>query len=175
MNNINREEVIRELISRTVQEMRREKYLKLLADHWPLDENILDDSRKHLSKIEIDEIDSSSIEYLKSTRIPSIEDEYKGVTNLYIEFSLSRFDINVKVIGESAKLYECNCCGYLSLNSIEYDICDVCGWESDMTSDLGEYSSPNHSTLLEARMKYITHGHLYKKHISVPFFLAIPS
>lgn len=166
MITLSRTDAISRLISLTIQGMSQERYLELLADHWPPDDDLLDNSHKYLLEMEIDEIDVSSLEYLRTAMMSMIEKTYKGITNLYIEIGLSQFDLSARVTGDLVKLKECNCCGYLSLISLEYDICDVCGWESDMTSELNEYSSPNRTTLLEAKMKYIMYGHLYKKHPS---------
>ncbi|MET0191869.1 MAG: CPCC family cysteine-rich protein [Hyphomicrobiaceae bacterium] len=61
----------------------------------------------------------------------------------------------------------CPCCGYPTLNSWSgFEICRVCWWEDDGTSDKGADRSaggPNGSySLTEARANFEDHGDMYR-------------
>jgi hypothetical protein len=54
--------------------------------------------------------------------------------------------------------YICQCCKNESIGSGFYDICTVCGWESDSVLDLDEESGPNHMTLRQGRENFAKYG-----------------
>lgn len=111
-----------------------------------------DDSFKNISDYSDPVYNPKIIEYLKNNFI--------GITNQYIEeFLNDRLDSQVQVIGEDAKMIECPCCGYQTLDSRgQYDICKVCYWEDDGSNEPDRYSSVNSMTLQEARDNFRKSG-----------------
>ena len=78
---------------------------------------------------------------------------YRGVSNAYLSGQLVALGRPATVEGAIEELAECPCCEYRSLPAHgEYEICPVCFWEDDGTSDLDSLSGPNHLTLREARL-----------------------
>ncbi len=78
---------------------------------------------------------------------------YRGVSNAYLSDQLATMGRPDPVDGAVEELAECPCCEYRSLPAQgEYEICPVCFWEDDGTSDLDSISGPNHLTLREARL-----------------------
>ena len=91
---------------------------------------------------------------------------YRGVTNEFLSQSISIVTKTAyKVIGELEVLYLCPCCSHYTLDSVgEYDICPLCKWEDDLTTELDDYSAPNDSTLGQARIDFMRNLH------NVPLF-----
>lgn len=56
--------------------------------------------------------------------------------------------------------YICPCCGYRTLREPagSYDICEVCYWDADRDEDPWQDSGPNHMSLNEGRLHFVTHG-----------------
>jgi hypothetical protein len=62
--------------------------------------------------------------------------------------------------------YCCKCCGYLTLQTRDgqhtpyddYQICEVCWWEADLDEDPYEVSGPNHVSLNQGRLLFMSHG-----------------
>lgn len=78
---------------------------------------------------------------------------YQGVSNAHLSGQLAALGRPDTVEGAIEELAQCPCCEYRSLPSHgEYEICPVCFWEDDGTSDLDSISGPNHLTLREARL-----------------------
>ena len=91
--------------------------------------------------------------------------EYRGVKNSYLEKEILRIK-NKKVIvkGEIEILEKCPCCGYRTLDKkCDWDICNVCFWEDDCTTDLDKVSGPNHITLREGKENFLKIGACDKK------------
>lgn len=93
--------------------------------------------------------------------IEILEHQFYGVTNEYIKeklvehIGINNFDI----IGDQEEMYQCQCCGYMSLTEYgEYDICSNCFWEDDGTHEADSFSSANKMTLTEARRNYDEFG-----------------
>ena len=90
----------------------------------------------------------------------------KGVSNSYLTQILKKsIEDEIEIVGNPEKMYECSCCGYLTLsNRAEYDICRLCGWEDDgtPTSEYEKYSSVNGCTLQEAKNKFLKSFHKKK-------------
>jgi hypothetical protein len=55
-------------------------------------------------------------------------------------------------------LFQCPCCAHFTLDEVAaYDICPVCGWEDDGTTNEHEFS-PNGIPLSEGRANYLKYG-----------------
>lgn len=86
--------------------------------------------------------------------------DYRGVKNNYLEKEILRIK-NEKVIvkGEVEILEKCLCCGYRTLDEkCDWDICAVCFWEDDCTTELERYSSSNRITLKEGKENFKKFG-----------------
>jgi hypothetical protein len=80
---------------------------------------------------------------------------YVGVLSTYLEKRLSQLGRRETVVGELEQLVRCPCCDYYTLPERGgYDICRVCFWEDDGTSEAHASSGPNHMTLGEARANF---------------------
>lgn len=82
--------------------------------------------------------------------------EFTGVLNSYLERRVAAVGYSEKIEGAAELLEECPCCGYRSLQERNnYEICRVCFWEDDGTTDTdGSVSGPNRSTLREAKQAF---------------------
>lgn len=89
----------------------------------------------------------------------ALRESYKGVFNSYLQGQTAKLGRNEAVVGELEELHPCPCCGYRTLDERGgYDICPVCFWEDDGTSDVDRHSGPNHMTLREARANFQRFG-----------------
>ena len=83
----------------------------------------------------------------------------KGVSNSYLKAEIEKsIDDNLEIIGCPEKLYECSCCGYLTIdNKANYDVCKLCSWEDDGTlnSENLRYSCVNGSNLEDYRNNFM--------------------
>lgn len=82
----------------------------------------------------------------------------KGVSNVYLKKIVKKLiNEDIEIIGKTEKLYECSCCGYLTLDNIGgYDICRVCKWEDDgtLSQELTRFSHVNGCTLIEYKKTF---------------------
>lgn len=98
----------------------------------------------------------------------SLKSNYEGVTNNFLEKILLKNHLGYyNVQGKVEILEACPCCMYCTLFSRgEYYICPLCFWEDEgIINDKMpyKYSSPNHSSLIEAQEKlYINKDILLK-------------
>lgn len=85
-----------------------------------------------------------------------IQLRFERYTNRYIgDFISSRVNSMIELTGSDVELLPCPCCGYRTLvEQRGYDICSVCFWEDDGTSDEDKYSAPNRMILKEARQNF---------------------
>jgi hypothetical protein len=75
--------------------------------------------------------------------------------NSYLADRLRNLGVAGDVEGIAELLEPCPCCDYRTLSGPGgYDICPVCFWEDDGTSNLDSHSGPNHRTLREARKNF---------------------
>lgn len=78
---------------------------------------------------------------------------YVGVLNAYLTSQVAALGRHEAVHGDVEELVACPCCGYRTLRERgAYEICPVCFWEDDGTTDPDRVSGPNHMTLREARL-----------------------
>lgn len=88
-----------------------------------------------------------------------LEEDLSSVKNSYLENLLSRvFGIAVKIDGNAPDLLACPCCKYKTLDSREWEICTVCFWEDDGSTDLDGPCGPNHVTLREGQANFEKFG-----------------
>lgn len=138
----------------------KEKIEKLLLDWWSIDES--DNEFLRLPsrlQTEIREYDEPVDDVLDSKYIPLLEEallySYYGVTNYYLTEKYSAITgSQIEVKGENEYLEICPCCGYRTIKERGwYEICPVCYWEDDGSNDVNRYSSPNHISIHDYRMK----------------------
>ena len=89
----------------------------------------------------------------------ALRETYTGVLSSYLQRQIATLGGDDAVVGEPEILEPCPCCGYRTLAERGgYDICPVCFWEDDGTSDLDCRSDPNRMTLREARANFRRFG-----------------
>lgn len=92
---------------------------------------------------------------------------YVGVINTYLERRLGQLGTHETILGEPEQLVRCPCCDYHTLSERGgYDICRVCFWEDDGTSEANAYSGPNHMTLGEARASFSKLGAVTERELA---------
>ena len=96
--------------------------------------------------------------------IREISNTLELITPAYASFYLGCLDISWNVNPDAKK---CPCCEFYSHTGLAYSICQVCGWEFDGEKNTNEFSSPNHMTLIEAKLKFIREGHLFLENASL--------
>jgi hypothetical protein len=97
----------------------------------------------------------------ESKLFSALSELYKGVSNGYLsEVYEAITGEEVEVFGEVFDLYQCPCCGRLTLSELYnvdkgtgYDICDYCNWEDDGTKDIDVESSVNRGTMTDYRRR----------------------
>ena len=67
-------------------------------------------------------------------------------------------------------LYKCPCCGHKTLTEIYnldegtgYDICPLCGWEDDGTTDIYQYRSINRGSIADYRKRLVKMSDIVEK------------
>ena len=94
----------------------------------------------------------------------ALRHSYTGVLNSYLRAAVATLGHEEAVDGEVEVLEVCRCCGYRSLRERDaYEICHVCFWEDDGTTDADRISSPNHMTLRDARLNILRFGAVTEK------------
>ncbi|SJZ49060.1 Cysteine-rich CPCC [Chitinophaga eiseniae] len=98
-----------------------------------------------------------------------IQAKFVRYTNTYIEtFFHAKFGLHIKITGAGPVLHACRCCNYKTLAEVcAYDICPVCFWEDDGTSETYKYSSPNRMTLSEARANFKRYGVVEERFVAI--------
>lgn len=94
--------------------------------------------------------------------------DFRGVRNQYLASEIERI-LNQKptITGAVEKLEKCPCCEYYTLDAkCDWDICKVCFWEYDCTTELNKISGPNHITLGEGRVNFQKFGACDQKSIN---------
>jgi len=89
----------------------------------------------------------------------ALRHSYVGVVNSYLRSRIASLGRDEVVEGDFEELVACPCCGYRNLGARgEYEICRVCFWEDDGTTEAGRFSGPNHMTLNDARQNFRSIG-----------------
>ena len=126
--------------------------------------NVAEIQIKVLSHLEIEniieEFNCNKGDALASLAL-ALQEKYSGITNGFLSDVHSLlFGEVVEFEGEVDDLYNCPCCGYKTLNELYnselgtgYDICVVCHWEDDGTTDINEYSGVNKGSINDYREK----------------------
>ena len=154
-----RDEAIDILARHEVTQLGSEERASLLLDWWSIDADDPDyEKLPHSLRVQIARSDSpgdpQSPSYDPLLHL-AVRRSYAGVVNSYLELRLVAAGRPGKVEGLVEELMECPCCGYRSLDERGgYEICRVCFWEDDGTTDPESMSSPNRMTLGEARRNF---------------------
>ncbi|KMQ60307.1 hypothetical protein ACM46_16965 [Chryseobacterium angstadtii] len=73
----------------------------------------------------------------------------------------------MSVSGKAQELNPCSCCDYKTIvEKGNYEICKVCFWEDDGTTDESKYSHVNHMTLKEAKDNFKIKGAILEKFLN---------
>ncbi|UOD28345.1 hypothetical protein INH39_23225 [Massilia violaceinigra] len=98
--------------------------------------------------------DPSSAPYNPLLQV-ALKHTYTGVVNNYLSMQLALTGKEVTVEGDAGHMEVCPCCRYRSLETrAEFEICRVCFWEDDGTTELHRHSGPNHQTLSDAQSNF---------------------
>jgi hypothetical protein len=158
-----RAEAIGLLVERDLAELTSTGRESLLLGWWSIDAGDaewgeLPESLKSALTCGEGPADSHAEVYEPLLRI-ALRAAYKGVINSYLQRQIATLARNEAVVGEPEQLHPCPCCDYRTLDARgQYDICNVCFWEDDGTSELDRPSGPNHMTLREARDNFQRFG-----------------
>lgn len=152
-----RDEAIDLLIQRDLAQLSPERREVLLLDWWSIDsgdpdyDNLPARLKEALSCNEPPGDPKNSL-YDPLLKV-ALRRQYIGVLNSYLRSQIATLGRDEVVDGEVEELVSCPCCGYISLGERgTYEICRVCFWEDDGTTDLDRVSGPNHMTLRDARL-----------------------
>jgi hypothetical protein len=152
-----RSEAIDLLVQRDLAQLSLDKREMLLLDWWSIDANDRDyDSLPDLLKVALaraDQTDDPGAPLYDPLLQVALRRSYVGVLNSYLKNQIAILGRGDAVDGDVAELATCPCCGYRSLRERgSYEICRVCFWEDDGTTEPDIVSGPNHMTLREARL-----------------------
>lgn len=154
-----RNEAIDILVRHGVAQLKPGERESLLLDWWSMDADdpdyacLPDLVRAALKRS--DSPDDPENPLYDSLLCLAVRRSFAGVVNAYLERRLSDLGLSVIVEGLTEKLETCPCCGYRSLRERGgYEICRVCFWEDDGTSNPESMSGPNQMTLSEARRNF---------------------
>lgn len=161
MNIIDRSEAIEKIATNTLNSLSHEERESQLLNWWSIDESnpdffslseTLQQTILANDDLPYDIQDSKYNELI----LLALRSAFKGVTNSFLSRELNSLNIGkYETHGKVELLEACPCCGYRTLPSLaNYEVCALCSWEDDGTSELENYSPPNHMTLREAKEKF---------------------
>ena len=160
-----RDEAIDIILKSTIEDLAKEEREELLLDWWGIDQDDSEfDKLPEALQSEIfnnDEPQKDIMDEVYSALLfVALRKKYKGVRNEYLSKRVSAIlGSNHEVEGLLEKLYSCPCCEFKTLpRKGEYDICPVCLWEDDGSTNPNSYSPPNRMTLAQARDNFIEFG-----------------
>jgi hypothetical protein len=158
-----RDEAIKVVAQHDLKELAPQKRETLLLDWWSIQPGDPEyDGLPELLKAELGrarEPDDPMLRRYDPLLLIALSSSLLGVINSYLEGRLACLGIEAKVEGRAEGLALCRCCNYYSLRKHgAYEICRVCFWEDDGSSDLEAISSANHMTLGEARKNFRRFG-----------------
>ncbi|MFZ6654014.1 CPCC family cysteine-rich protein [Undibacterium sp. TJN19] len=159
VTHLTRDEAIDLLVQRDLARLSREEREALLLDWWSIDAGDPDyEGLPDLLKVMIARTDEpgnpKGAIYDPLLKI-ALKHSYTGVVNSYLKNQIALLGLDDVVKGDVEELATCPCCGYRSLEeSAAYDICRVCFWEDDGTTEFDRHSGPNHMTLRDAQQNF---------------------
>jgi hypothetical protein len=154
-----RDEAIEALARHDVAQLGPEERESLLLDWWSIDADDPGyDGLPNVVRAVLERCDSpddpQSPVYDPLLRL-AVRFSLRGVLNAYLERRMADLGHFTAIEGVPEELETCPCCGYRSLRERGgYEICRVCFWEDDGTTDPQSMSGPNHMTLDEARRNF---------------------
>lgn len=154
-----RNEAIDLLVRRDLARLSTEEREVLLLDWWTIDAGDpeyegLPDLLK-LMIVRFDEPDDPKSSVYDPLLQIALEHSYQGVVNAYLKMQTTLLGWDEVIVGDVEELAACPCCGYRSLRvSASYEICRVCFWEDDGTTEFDRLSGPNHMTLGAANLNF---------------------
>lgn len=162
---MNRDEAIAIILKTTIEDLSKEEREEILIDWWGIDQDDPEfDKLPETLQLEILNYDEPQKDIMdevySALLLVALRKKYHGVRNEYLSKRVSAIlGSNQEVEGLQEELYSCPCCEFKTLPTKgEYDICPVCFWEDDGSTDPSYYSSPNHMTLAQARDNFIEFG-----------------
>lgn len=164
-----RSEAIDLLVQRDLAQLSLDEREMLLMDWWSIDaSDSRYDSLPDLLKVAIvstDQPEDPVAPQYDPLLLVALRSSYLGVLNSYLENQIATLRRGGDAVdGDVEELAVCPCCGYRSLRELKaYEICRVCFWEDDGTTDLDNVSGPNHMTLREARLNVQRFGAITKR------------
>jgi len=163
-----RDDAIDMLVQRDLAGLSCEKRERLLLDWWAIDSNDanygrLPDQLKKMIACSDEPEDPTNPVYDSLLEI-ALEHSYVGVINSFLKSQTTLMGRNESIEGAVEELEICPCCGYRSLQeSRSCEICPVCFWEDDGTTEPDRYSEPNHMTLGDAQLSFRLIGAVAEK------------
>lgn len=162
---MNRDEAIAIILKSTIEDLSKEEREEILIDWWGIDQddpefnNLPETLQSEILNYDEPQKDIMDKGY-SALLLVALRKKYLGVRNDYLSKRVSAIlDSNQEVEGLQEELYSCPCCEFKTLSTKgEYDICPVCFWEDDGSTDPSYYSSPNHMTLSQARDNFNEFG-----------------
>lgn len=99
----------------------------------------------------------------------ALEEQYSGVTNGFLSDTFELlFGKEQEFEGEVIDLYKCPCCEHKTLDEVYdpdlgtgYDICPICKWEDDGTTDIDKRSGPNRGSISDYRERMNENPNFY--------------
>lgn len=163
-----RNEAIDMLVRRDLAQLSIDERETLLLDWWSIDANDRDyDSLPSLLKVALvrtDQPDDPGATLYDPLLQVALRRSYVGVLSSYLENQIATLGRSDTVDGDVEALETCPCCGYRSLRERGvFEICRVCFWEDDGTTEPDRVSGPNHMTLGEARLNIQRFGAVTEK------------
>ncbi|MGG4197433.1 CPCC family cysteine-rich protein [Paenibacillus jamilae] len=162
---MNRDEAIAIILKTTIEDLSKEEREGILIDWWGIDQDDPEfDKLPETLQSEILNYDEPQKDVMNEVYsallLVALRTKYLGVRNEYLSKRVTAIlDSNQEVEGLQEEFYSCPCCEFKTLPTKgEYDICPVCFWEDDGSTDPSYYSSPNHMTLAQARENFIEFG-----------------
>ncbi len=152
-----RDEAIDLLAQRDLAQLSSEGRERLLLDWWSIDASDPDyHGLPDLLKVAItraDQPDDPRESLYDPLLKVALRRSYVGVLNAYLKSQIATLGHDEAIDGDVEALATCPCCGYRCLRERGvYEICRVCFWEDDGTTELDYFSSPNRMTLRDARL-----------------------
>jgi hypothetical protein len=154
-----REEAVEILVHDWLASMTSDERAPVLLDWWSIDSddteyNSLSPELKE-ALTSLDEPDDPGSPVYEPLLLIGLRRTFIGVLNSYLEARLMRVGVAANVAGTVEVLAACCCCGSKCLSRRGgFEVCPVCFWEDDGTTDPGVFSGPNHMTLGDARLNY---------------------